>query len=217
MSSDESPGELPIEEPSWLIIGRELRAIGQIGLSFCRDPFDRQRFERIQELAASLIAQESGRPGEVLLEYFRGHAGYATPKVDVRAAAFSDGRVLLVREISDGAWTLPGGWADVNQSAAESVVREVAEESGFQARALKLAAVYDYRKRNRPHHLDSIYKMFFICELIGGSASASIETSEASFFARDALPSLSVGRTTAAQIERMFQHAEAPHLPTDFD
>jgi ADP-ribose pyrophosphatase YjhB (NUDIX family) len=125
--------------------------------------------------------------------------------------------VLLVREISDGGWTLPGGWADVNQSAAECVVREVAEESGFQARALKLAAVYDYRKRNRPHHLDSIYKMFFICELIGGRARPSIETSEASFFTRDALPPLSVSRTTAAQIERMFQHAENLQLPTDFD
>jgi ADP-ribose pyrophosphatase YjhB (NUDIX family) len=217
MSSNEAPGEVPGEEPLWLIIGRELRAIGQIGLTFCRDPFDRQRFERIGELAASLIAQGSGQSVEALLEYFRGHAGYATPKVDVRAAAFSEGRVLLVREISDGAWTLPGGWADVNQSAAECVVREVAEESGFQARALKLAAVYDYRKRNRPHHLDSIYKMFFICELIGGSARPSIETSEASFFARDALPPLSVGRTTAAQIERMFQHAENLQLPTDFD
>ena len=109
--------------------------------------------------------------------------------------------MLLVREISDGAWTLPGGWADVNQSAAECVVREVAEESGYMVRAVKLAAVYDYRKRNRPLHLDSIYKMFFICELVGGSASASMETSEAAFFAPDALPPLSVGRTTAAQIE----------------
>jgi ADP-ribose pyrophosphatase YjhB (NUDIX family) len=204
-------------EPSWLIIGRELRSIAQIGLTFCSDPFDRQRFERIRELAASVIALGSGRLDGSLLEYFRLDSGYATPKVDVRAAAFADGRVLLVREISDGAWTLPGGWADVNQSAAECVEREVAEESGYQARAVKLAAVYDYRKRNRPHHLDSIYKMFFICELIGGAARASIETSEADFFARDALPPLSTGRTTATQVERMFQHAERPDLPADFD
>jgi ADP-ribose pyrophosphatase YjhB (NUDIX family) len=217
MSIEGSPNEAPAEEPSWLVIGRELRAIGQIGLTFCRDPFDRQRFDRILELSALLIAHGSGRAGEALLEHFRAHVGYATPKVDVRAAAFSEGRVLLVREVSDGAWTLPGGWADVNESAAECVVREVAEESGFEVRALKLAAVYDYRKRNRPHHLDSIYKMFFICELVGGRARASIETSEASFFARDALPQLSVGRTTAAQIERMFQHAENPLLPADFD
>jgi ADP-ribose pyrophosphatase YjhB (NUDIX family) len=204
-------------EPSWLTIGREMRALAQIGLTFCRDPFDRQRYERIRELAASLIAQSSGQDSAAVLEFFRHDAGYATPKVDVRAAAFVDGRVLLVREISDGAWTLPGGWADVNESAAECVIREVTEESGYQARAVKLAAVYDYRKRNRPHHPDSIYKMFFICELTGGSARASIETSDAAFFPRDALPPLSIGRTTAEQIERMFRHAEQPDLPTDFD
>src|SRR5580698_3810545 len=179
MSSDDPPSELPAEEPPWLVIGRELRAISQIGLTFCRDPFDRQRFERVGELAGSLIAQGSGQSGEALLEYFRGHTGYATPKVDVRAAAFSEGRVLLVREISDGGWTLPGGWADVNQSAAECVVREVAEESGFQARALKLAAVYDFQRSGHPpRNVDSIYKMFFICEITGGAARASDETSE---------------------------------------
>jgi len=204
-------------EPPWLIIGRELRAIAQIGLAFSREPFDRQRYERIRELAASLIAQRSGLDDGAVLDYFRRETGYATPKVDVRAAAFMEGKVLLVREISDGAWTLPGGWADVNQSAAECVVREVAEESGYRVRAVKLAAVYDYRKRNRPQHLDSIYKMFFICELVGGSASASIETSETGFFARDALPPLSVGRTTAQQIARMFEHVERPDLPADFD
>lgn len=204
-------------EPAWLAIGRELKAIAQIGLSFSRDPYDRARFERIRELAAAVIAQGSGHDERALLEGFRIEAGYATPKVDVRAAVFSEGRILLVREMSDGAWALPGGWADVNESPGESVVREVAEESGYQARAVKLAAVYDYRKRNRPQHLDSICKLFFICELLGGSARASIETSEVGFFARDALPTLSVGRTTTAQVERMFQHAQEPGLATDFD
>jgi ADP-ribose pyrophosphatase YjhB (NUDIX family) len=205
------------DDPAWLIIGRELRSIAQIGLTFCRDPFDRQRYERIQELAAAVIAQGSGRADPGLLEYIRHDTGYATPKVDVRAAAFLDGRVLLVREVSDGAWTLPGGWADVNESPAESVVREVFEESGFEARAVKLAAVYDFRKRNRPRHVDSIYKLFFICELTGGKAAPSIETSDVAFFGCDDLPPLSTGRTTADQIRRMFRHAAEPDLPTDFD
>jgi ADP-ribose pyrophosphatase YjhB (NUDIX family) len=204
-------------EPAWLAIGRELKAIAQIGLTFNHDPYDRERYERIRELAAGVIAAGAGHDGHALLEAFRAETGYATPKVDVRAAAFDAGRILLVREVSDGAWTLPGGWADVNESPSMSAVREVLEESGFAARAVKLAAVYDYRKRNRPHHLDSIYKLFFICELTGGSARPSIETSEVAFFARHELPTLSVGRTTAAQIERMFAHAEDPGLPTDFD
>ena len=206
-----------MSEPAWLVVGRELKAIAQIGLTFSRDAFDRQRYERIRELSAALIANGSDGDAAKVLELFQLDAGYATPKVDVRGAVFREGRVLLVREVSDGGWTLPGGWADVNQTAAECVVREISEESGFQARALKLAAVHDYRKRHPPRHIDSIYKMFFICELVGGSARPSHETSDVGFFSRSALPKLSVGRTTADQIELMFRHAERPDLPTDFD
>ena len=207
-----------MDEPQWLRIARELRAIAQTGLTFTADRFDRQRYERVRELAASMLAQGSGEQFEVIIEILREGWGYATPKVDVRGAAFVDGRVLLVREISDGNWTLPGGWADVNQSAAECVVREIAEESGFLARARKLAAVRDYQRSGHPpRNVDSIYKMFFICEITGGAARASDETSEVAFFARDALPPLSLGRTTAAQIDRMFHHAEHPELAADFE
>jgi ADP-ribose pyrophosphatase YjhB (NUDIX family) len=207
-----------VEEPQWLKIARELRAIAQTGLAFTADRFDRQRYERVRELAASMLAQGSGEHYEAIIGLLRQDWGYATPKVDVRGAAFVDGRVLLVREISDGKWTLPGGWADVNQSAAECVVREIAEESGFEAKTLKLAAVRDYQKSGHPpRHVDSIYKMFFICTITGGCARPSDETSEVAFFARDELPPLSLGRATAAQIERMFQHAQDPHLATDFD
>jgi ADP-ribose pyrophosphatase YjhB (NUDIX family) len=209
---------MPTDDPQWLSMARELRAMAQTGLAFTTDRFDRQRYERLRELAADMLARGSGGDPGPILGILLADKGYATPKVDVRGAAFVDGRVLLVREISDGQWTLPGGWADVNQTGAECVVREIAEESGFVAKALKLAAVHDYQRSNRPsRHLDSIYKLFFICEIIGGAARASDETSEVAFFARDALPPLSLGRTTAAQIERMFQHAEHPELAADFD
>jgi ADP-ribose pyrophosphatase YjhB (NUDIX family) len=205
-------------EPRWLSIAREVRALAQTGLAFTLDRFDRQRYLRLQELAAQLMAQGSDPDYDSLITLLRQENGYATPKVDVRGAAFVEGRILMVREISDERWTLPGGWADVNQSARQCVEREVAEESGFEARALKLAAVCDYQKSGHPpRHIDSIYKMFFLCEITGGSPQASDETSEVAFFARDALPPLSLGRTTAAQIERMFQHFEYPDLPTDFD
>jgi ADP-ribose pyrophosphatase YjhB (NUDIX family) len=204
-------------EPRWLRIARELRAIAQTGLTFTADGFDRQRYERLRELAALLLAQGSDAEFDSLLHLMRQEKGYATPKVDVRGAAFVDGRILMVRELSDGKWTLPGGWADVNQSAGECVAREIAEESGFIARVLKLAAVYDYQRSGHPpRHIDSIYKMFFLCEITGGAARASEETSEVAFFAHDDLPPLSLGRTTAAQIERMFQH-HAADLATDFD
>jgi ADP-ribose pyrophosphatase YjhB (NUDIX family) len=209
---------MPADEPQWLSIARELRAIAQTGLTFTADRFDRQRYERVRELAGSMLALGSGADYGAILGILLADTGYATPKVDVRGAAFVDGRVLMVREISDGKWTLPGGWADVNQTAGECVVREIREESGFEARVLKLAAVHDYQRSNRPaSHIDSIYKMFFVCEITGGAARASDETSEVAFFPRHELPPLSLGRTTAVQVDRMFQHAERPDLPADFD
>ena len=199
-------------------IAREVKALAQTGLAFTADGFDQQRYQRLQQLAAQLMAQGSSAEYESILHLLRQEKGYATPKVDVRGALFVDRKVLMVREISDGKWTLPGGWADINQSAGECVVREIAEESGFEAKALKLAAVYDYQRSGHPPRVvDSIYKMFFICEITGGEARASDETSEVAFFARHELPPLSLGRTTAAQIERMFHHSEHMALATDFD
>ena len=205
------------DEPDWLKIAREMSAMAQTGLTYSKDPFDRERYQRLRELSARMLAQGSADEYAAIIESLNREYGYATPKVDVRGAAFRDGKVLLVREVSDGLWTLPGGWADVNQSAGACVVREILEEAGFEARALKLAAVFDYQKRNRPHSKDSIYKMFFVCEITGGEARPSIETSEVAFHARDRLPALSQGRSTAAQIDRMFEHFENRGLPTDFD
>ncbi|MEJ0039943.1 MAG: NUDIX hydrolase N-terminal domain-containing protein [Gammaproteobacteria bacterium] len=118
---------------------RELLALSQTGLAFTKDPFDRERYTRVRELVEQLLrspAHPEFDPAVVLGT----EKGYATPKVDVRGAAFRDGRILMVRERSDGLWTLPGGWCDVNVSPSESMVKEIREESGFEARVVKLAA-----------------------------------------------------------------------------
>lgn len=207
-----------MNEPVWLTIARELQAISQAGLAYSKDPYDQQRFERLRVLAATMMAEGSGCEMERVLELFQQDVGYPTPKSDVRGAVIVDGKILMVREASDGGWTLPGGWADVNQSAAECVAREITEESGYEVRVVKLAAVWDYgRQGHHPRHPASIYKLFFICELTGGNARSSIETTQVEFFPKHSLPALSGGRVTKAQILRMFLHAQRPELPTDFD
>jgi ADP-ribose pyrophosphatase YjhB (NUDIX family) len=205
-------------EPQWLLWARELQAIAQTGLTFSSDPYDLDRFRRLRAIAVEMLAVNSNTPLERVQGLFDQDVGYPTPKVDVRAAIFREDRILLVREISDGRWTLPGGWADVNQSARECVEREVKEESGYDARAIKLAGVYDYRRQgNLSSHPYSIYKLFFLCELTGGQPQASLETSEVEFFARDQLPELSLGRVNPRQIERMYVHREDLGLMADFD
>lgn len=198
---------------------RKVQAIAQNGLEFARDPFDRERYQQLQELVSTLLTSEIDiQPGQ-LQSLWKGDEGYATPKVDVRGGVFQQDKVLLVRERSDGKWTLPGGWVDIGDAPAFAVEREIREESGYLAKAVKLAALYD---RNNPVHghppsLLHIYKLFFICDLTGGEPTLSNETDGVDFFPINALPPLSVGRTSQPQIERLYQHQLHRGLPTDFD
>ena len=171
----------------------------------------------LQRLAAALLAGELEIPLERAEAFWSGEEGYATPKVDVRGGVFTADRVLLVRERADGRWTLPGGWVDVNDSPAEAVEREIREESGYHARAVKLAALIDRRKHPHPPSVHHIYKLMFVCELTGGDAALSVETDAVAFFPVNSLPELASGRVLAPQIERLYQHHLHRDLPADFD
>ena len=210
----------PSNEPLWLTWAREMQSLAQIGLTFCENPYDRARYEQLRGLAARVMAEHTDAGRQRLESVFQAETGYATPKVDVRGAVFQDGRLLLVREASDGhRWTLPGGWADVNESPTDSVIKEVREESGYEVRVRKLAAVWDRaRHAHRPPHPFHIWKLFFLCDFVGGSPQSSLETSGGAFFAEDELPEdLSVSRVLTFQLRRMFAHMRDPDLPTEFD
>jgi ADP-ribose pyrophosphatase YjhB (NUDIX family) len=202
---------------SILAWARKVQAIAQNGLAFTQDPFDRERYLQLQALATQVLQAELGLPDAQTAELWKDQQGYATPKVDVRGGIFRNGRVLLVRERSDGRWTLPGGWVDVNDAPSEAVVREIFEESGYRARAVKLAALVDKNRHPHPPGLHHIYKLLFLCELTGGAPALSQETDGVDFFPLDALPELSTGRILASQIERLYRHQLEPALPTDFD
>jgi ADP-ribose pyrophosphatase YjhB (NUDIX family) len=208
-------------EPVWLVWARELQAIAQTGLTFATSAYDRERYTAIRSLAAQIMATQSDADFGRVEALFAQQAGYATPKVDVRGAIFDeDTRILLVREIADaGRWTMPGGWAEVNQSPSESVIREVREEAGLEVKVRKLAAVYDRaRHAHRPSHPFHVFKLFFICDVIRGTPEPGSETSEVAFFAENEIPEdLSLGRVVPYQIARMFEHARHRDLPTDFD
>lgn len=196
---------------------RKVQAIAQNGLAFTHDPFDKERYTQLTELVTSILASELHIPVAQAKGFWEGEEGYATPKVDVRGGIFEEDRVLLVRERSDGRWTLPGGWVDVNDSPSGAVEREIFEESGYRARAVKLAALIDKLRHPHPPGIHHIYKLFFLCERTGGEPTVSSETDAVQFFPVQALPELSTGRVLASQIERLHQHHLNPELPTYFD
>ena len=203
--------------PQWLDWVQRLQAIAQNGLTFAANAFDMDRYQAVRQIAAEMAVAGSDASIERIRELFFGEEGYATPKVDVRGVVFHENKMLLVKERSDGGWTLPGGWADIGDSPSESVTREIREESGYQTRATKLLAFYDRNKHPHTPFVHHVYKAFFLCELLGGEATTSTETLAVGFFARDEIPPLSIRRVTHSQIARFFEHHDHPDWPTDFD
>lgn len=215
-------------QPQWLDFAQRIQAIAQSGLSYDPHIFDRERYEALLTIAAEMMGAYSDVDVPVVEGIFRSQNGHATPKVDTRGVVFRDQKILLVRENLDGGrWTIPGGWADINEAPSEATVREVYEETGYRTRATKLLALYDRRLHNHGPHLFHIYKLFFLCDLLSDERSQEqidnqgasyIETGEVAFFAEDAIPEdLSFGRVTHAQIKHFFDHLRNPDWPTEFD
>lgn len=193
-----------------------LEAIARSGLGQSRDPFDRLRYDELLELADTMRTEDSG---EALYDLFQNPRGPQTPHTGVRGAAFRENRLLLVRE-PGGLWTLPGGFCDVHDSPAQSIAREIEEESGFNVRVSKLYGLYNRNSHPMTAHPEGLnFTMFyFLCEITGGSASIDmIETDEVDFFDEDDLPPLNLMKVTPEQIARAFAHYRNPALPTDFD
>ncbi len=196
---------------SLLELSRELKAMAEAGLRYSDGPYDLERYRRLHEIASEVLhasCQEFHWP----LEF-----GYATPKVDVRGAVIEDGRILLVREASNGLWTLPGGWADLNHTPAENVAREVREETGLEVAVDRLVAVLDRDRHGHPPLPEHVYKLFFLCSRRGGELATSQETSGVAFFPADDLPELCPSRIQPAQIRLCFAHHADPGLPTAWD
>ena len=208
---------LRLSDRRWLNWARRIAALAQNGLEYGEGIFDRVRYEELQRIAAEMLASGGSADPDDLLEMLRAESGYATPKVDVRGVVFRDDRILLVREAEDGLWSLPGGWADAGESPREAIEKEIREESGFETEAVKLLAVLDRDRHGVPPLLWPVYKIFIRCEIEGGEAAESIETTGVGFFREDELPGMSESRTTADQVRRMFDHLRDPQRLTDFD
>ncbi len=210
-------------DPRWLEWANRIRSIARAGLTYTEGPFDHERYEQLQTIAAEMLA--AGGEGEFapIHDLLKSEMGYLTPKVDVRGVVFdAEGRLLLVQEHQDNdLWTLPGGWADIYDSPSEAVQREIREEAGYETRAVKLLAVWDRDRHGHPPHPDYIYKLFFRCEITGEAApevrAGNLETGGVSFFGELEIPSLSLGRVMPHQITRLFEHYRHPDWPTDFD
>ena len=200
----------------WLQWAVELQALAQAGLFYGKDVYDRERYQRIREIAAEMLASRSDLPLEKVRDLFCCETGYQTPKLDSRAAIFQGEKILLVRE-NNGTWSLPGGWVDVDLSVKENTIKEVREEAGLQVSADLLIAVQDREKHNKPVYAYKVCTIFVLCTRLGGSFQPNSETTESSYFALDELPPLATEKNTEEQVRMCFDAYHAQHWTTLFD
>lgn len=203
--------------PRWLEWAREIQQLCQTGLAFTQSDYETQRYERLIQIAAEIVAAHTPEGREALIENFSSQPGYATAKIDVRGAVTRGDKILLVQERRDQRWCMPGGWADVGDLPSAMVAREVWEESGFEVAARKVLAVFDANRGGRPLEFYHAYKIIFLCEITGGEARPSDETMAVDFFSFDDLPPLSLQRTNERHLAEVRAHLADPGRPAAFD
>ena len=201
----------------WLEWAKQIQAISQAGLAYSKDMYDLERFEQLRTLSIEIMQTYTDVEEVKIRELFASDTGYQTPKVDVRGVVFDEDRILLVRERTDGAWALPGGWADVGLSAKEVVVKEVKEEAGLEVAPVRLLGVVDKKFHPHPPSPIHVYKIFILCEVVGGQAAAGMETLDVGYFGEADLPALSTERNTIGQIRTLFDMKRNPEREILFD
>ena len=203
-------------EEKWLKWAMELQSLAQAGLTYSKDPYDKERYNQIRDISAEILAYKSDISVEKVKDLFCNEVGYQTPKLDTRAAIFENGKILLVKE-NNGKWSLPGGWVDVNVSVKENVIKEVKEESGLDVSADKIIAIQGRAKHNLPLYPYGVCKIFVLCSILGGEFEKNIETTEFQYFDKDKLPDLATEKNTVEQIAMCFEAYQNNCWITVFD
>ena len=204
------------QEHQWLEWAKELQFIAQAGLTYTKDPFDKERFGRIREIAAEIISARIRLPLAQVKDLFCNEIGFQTPKLDTRAAIFKNDKILLVEE-NDGTWSMPGGWVDVMETVRSNTVKEVKEEAGLDVEAVRVIALHDRNLHNQPPYAYNVCKVFVLCEVKGGSFHPNIETVGSGYFGLDELPPLSVEKNSYQQIEMCFKACSDKSWQVEFD
>lgn len=201
----------------WLEVAREIQQLSQTGLAFAVNDYERKRYKRLTEITAEIVEHHTNLEKEAVAKVLMEHPGYATPKIDVRAAVIKDGKILLVQETTDNCWAMPGGWADVGDIPSEVAIRECKEESGYDVKPVKVIGVFDANRLGGYLELFHAFKIIFLCELVGGEARISDETLAVKFFDFNDLPTLSLNRTNDKHLNEIKLHLQNPDRKTFFD
>lgn len=188
---------------------RQMLALIQSGLHYTKEPFERDRYEKLEQILLEQMATTTNTKVADLTAALTQDQGYITPKADVRALIVKNQQILMVQDKPTGEWSLPGGFADVGYTPTENIIREVFEETGLQVTVQGLLDIFDTAKRTDIPQPFQYYKMVFACQPVAGHFAENIETEQIAYFALDKLPALSLNRTTKEQLTTLMARKTA--------
>ncbi len=181
----------------------ELQSLAQAGLTYGKDPYDLERYRRIREISAEMVAEGSGLPLERVQDCSAAKPAIPPQSWTPGPPCSGKERFCWCRKTT-GCGLCPGGWCDVLQSVGENAVKETREEAGLEVAAESIIAVQDRARHNRPDYAYGVCKVFVLCRALGGSFRENIETVRSDYFPEDALPPLSEAKNTPEQVRMCF-------------
>ncbi len=171
------------------LIADEMRGMATLSKHFAGDVYAIERAHRIMELAAKVAALAEGRPQREIQNLFDAEPWLRiSPAIGVDAAVFNArGEILLIQRRDNAHWAMPGGVAEIGQTLAEAVLRELWEEAGLRGEVQRLLGVFDGRLWQSQDRVHIVHPVFLVaCAEL--EPTPGIETVDARFFPPDALP-----------------------------
>jgi ADP-ribose pyrophosphatase YjhB (NUDIX family) len=189
-------------------VADELRAISLLGLRYTTNDFDRDRYRRVQDASARIIAALEGTSVAAILERFQENLDHISPLAGAEALVVRDGRILLIQRTDSGLWAMPGGLVEIGETLADAAVRELREDTGLRGRIIRLLAVFDSLRWDMRTKVQ-LYASVFLVE----AEAAPVSTTEAravGFFASDDLPPLDPGHAQRVPVVFQLLRGERP-------
>jgi ADP-ribose pyrophosphatase YjhB (NUDIX family) len=125
------------------------------------------------------------------------------------------GELLLVHKTDNDLWALPGGAMEIGESIADTVVREVKEETGIDVEVTGVVGIYTNPNHVMAYDDGEVRQQCSICfttRMLGGQLTTSSETSEVLFVATERLDTLNIHPSMRLRIDHYLEHRSAPYI-----
>ena len=124
-----------------------------------------------------------------------------------------DGQLLLQRRTDNDYWSLPGGAMEVGESIAQTIAREVREETGLEVETTRLVGIYSDPRHVIAYSNGEVRQQFsicFACRVVGGELRRGDESSDIGFFAKEQLMNLNIQPSIRLRLQHFLEDRPEP-------